>query len=215
MSGIFGVFHFDGAMADRALMDHMAAFMRPSGPDGAGTWVDGPIGLGRTLLRTRDEVDEQMGPATLDGAYCGGHRRPHRRARRPALGARRSGAKAACERRRRRPGSRAYRRWGADCVNHFLGDFAFAIWDARGKDCFVRAIISGSVHSFYALNETRFAFASVLNVVRRFPGVGDHLDDLAVADFLLFDHNQDPRSTTLPTSAVSRPRIALKFRGRG
>jgi asparagine synthase (glutamine-hydrolysing) len=65
--------------------------------------------------------------------------------------------------------------------NHFLGDFAFAIWDARGKDCFVRAIISGSVHSFYALNETRFAFASVLNVVRRFPGVGDHLDDLAVA----------------------------------
>ena len=25
----------------------------------------------------------------------------------------------------------AYRQWGADCVSHFNGDFAFALWDAR------------------------------------------------------------------------------------
>jgi len=90
----------------------------------------------------------------------------------------------------------AYRRWGADCVNHFLGDFAFAIWDAPRQRLFCARDHFGVRPFFYALNETRFAFASVLNVVRRFPGVGDHLDDLAVADFLLFDHNQDPRSTT-------------------
>jgi asparagine synthase (glutamine-hydrolysing) len=32
---------------------------------------------------------------------------------------------------------RAYRRWGRDCVHHFRGMFAFAIWDANRRELFL------------------------------------------------------------------------------
>ena len=31
----------------------------------------------------------------------------------------------------------AYREWGEDCVDHLLGDFAFAIWDDRRQQLFL------------------------------------------------------------------------------
>ena len=31
----------------------------------------------------------------------------------------------------------AYRTWGEDCVDHLLGDFAFAIWDERRQRLFL------------------------------------------------------------------------------
>ena len=31
---------------------------------------------------------------------------------------------------------RAWRRWGRDCPNHLLGDYAFAVWDAAKRTLF-------------------------------------------------------------------------------
>src|SRR3954470_23858602 len=66
MSGIFGIVHLDGASADRRLMRDLAAYMGCAGPDRAGTWCDGPVGLGHTLLRTRDDEIERAQPASFD-----------------------------------------------------------------------------------------------------------------------------------------------------
>ena len=44
----------------------------------------------------------------------------------------------------------AYRRWGADCVDHFRGMFAFALWDeARRRRSSARATASASSRFYY------------------------------------------------------------------
>ena len=42
----------------------------------------------------------------------------------------------------------AYEQWGRDCVQHFRGMFAFAIWDDRRRTMFLRVIAWGKSHSF-------------------------------------------------------------------
>ncbi len=44
----------------------------------------------------------------------------------------------------------AYRRWGADCVNHFRGMFAFALWDEAGGRLFCARDRFGIKPFYYA-----------------------------------------------------------------
>ena len=44
----------------------------------------------------------------------------------------------------------AYRRWDTGCVDHLLGDFAFAIWDGRKQRLFCARDHFGVKPFFYA-----------------------------------------------------------------
>jgi asparagine synthase (glutamine-hydrolysing) len=90
----------------------------------------------------------------------------------------------------------AYRAWGTACPEHLLGDFAFAIWDERARRLFCARDPFGVKPFFYASMGGVFAFANSLEVVRAVPGVTSRLDDIAIADFLMFDWRQDPASTS-------------------
>jgi asparagine synthase (glutamine-hydrolysing) len=49
---------------------------------------------------------------------------------------------------------------------------------------------------FYSHLGSSVIFGNTLNCIRQHPGVSDQLNDLAIADFLLFDLNQDPTTTS-------------------
>src|ERR1035437_4456161 len=53
----------------------------------------------------------------------------------------------------------AYARWGADCVNHFNGMFAFAIWDDQTKELFVARDRLGIKPLYYCFADGVFAFS--------------------------------------------------------
>jgi asparagine synthase (glutamine-hydrolysing) len=78
----------------------------------------------------------------------------------------------------------AYRRWGEDCPTRLLGDFAFAIWDARRKLLFCARDHFGVKPVYYLVDEDRFVLASEAKAILGPAGVTPRLDERHVAAIL-------------------------------
>src|SRR6185369_2630518 len=87
----------------------------------------------------------------------------------------------------------AYQKWGEDCVDHLIGDFAFAIWDERLERLFCARDHLGVKPFFYTHAAGDFKFSSTLNDLR---SGSNALNEIAVGDYLVFGVNQD-NSTTI------------------
>lgn len=59
----------------------------------------------------------------------------------------------------------AYDHWGENCVDHFDGMFAFAIWDEAEQDLFAARDRFGEKPFFYFFNGTDFIFASEMKAL--------------------------------------------------
>ena len=90
---------------------------------------------------------------------------------------------------------RAYEKYGDGCVDHLIGDFAFAIWDKRLRRLFCARDHFGVKPFFYARAGNSFIFSNALNVLRRDARVSDELNETAVGDYLALGLNQDLSST--------------------
>ncbi len=90
---------------------------------------------------------------------------------------------------------KAYEKWGDDCVNHLIGDFAFAIWDDRQQRYFCARDHFGVKPFYFTHIDNQFAFSSSLNALRLNPQVSNTLNEIAVGDYLLFGVNQDLSTT--------------------
>lgn len=196
MSGILGVLQRDGTAVDRRLLQSMTEFLAFRGPDAQRVWIDGPVGLGHALLRTTFEQAQETQPCTVDGnAWIIADARIDDRAR----------LKAELEDRGQPVSAGAtdadlilhgYSAWGDACVEHLLGDFAFAIWNRRKRELFCARDHFGVKLFFYAQNGPELLVSNTLSCLRRHPAVSTHLNQLAVADFLLFGSNTEPETTT-------------------
>ena len=65
-----------------------------------------------------------------------------------------------------------------------------------GAGCFAARDHLGVKPFYYADTGRSLVFSNTLNCIRQHPDVSDRLNDLAIADFLLFDYNQDPATTS-------------------
>jgi len=62
----------------------------------------------------------------------------------------------------------AYRKWGADCVNHLRGMFAFALWDETNETLFCARDRFGIKPLYYTINHSTFYFASEVKTLLPF-----------------------------------------------
>jgi asparagine synthase (glutamine-hydrolysing) len=195
MSGICGIVNIDGAPVDRQLLQQLTAFMAFRGPDAHDTWMDGSVGFGHTLLRTTFEAEHEHQPLSLDGTVW-------------ITADARIDGQAELKKKLEAKGRtnlapandaelilHAYHAWGEDCVSHLIGDFAFAIWDGPRKQLFCARDHFGVRPFFYSKIGQVFVFSNTLNCVRQHPVVSDALNDLSIADHLLFEFIQDPTAT--------------------
>jgi len=209
MSGIVGIVDLDGAPVDRDLVARMTAFMSFRGPDAQEILIDGNVGFGHTMLRTTFEAQTELQPITLDGkAWLTADARIDGSAQLIAE------LEGKLQRRLRfsvpsnghGPDERvpndaelilyAYEAWGEDCIQHLIGDFAFAIWDTRKRQLFCARDPFGVKPFYYAHVGNAFVFSNTLNCLRLHPTVSDELNEVAIGDYLLFGLNQDLASTT-------------------
>ena len=89
----------------------------------------------------------------------------------------------------------AYERWGTDCACHLLGDFSFCIWDTESRRLVCARDHFGVKPLYYARVGPAVVISNVLRSVRRYPGMSQRLDDLAVGDVLLFGLAMDSSRT--------------------
>lgn len=82
----------------------------------------------------------------------------------------------------------AYRRWGTDCLQHFNGMFAFALYDGRRRRLFVARDRAGEKPLFYRLSSHGVEFASELKALMEIPGLPRHLNVDALHCYLAFGY---------------------------
>lgn len=196
MSGMVGFINVDGQPVDQQLLRQMTEFMADRGPDAQEVWHDGPVGLGHALLQTAEDTPPECQPCSQDGEiWITADARIDGRAdlirKLEARG---------CANLKNIPDVElilhAYKAWGEDCVLHLIGDFAFAIWDGPRRRLFAARDHLGIKPFYYAESGRSLVFSNTLNCIRRHPDISDRLNDLAIADFLLFGANKDTATTS-------------------
>lgn len=196
MSGIVGILDKSGAPVDRALLQALTQFLAYRGPDGREVWALGAVGFGHTMLRaTRESLNERQ-PLGLDGRFW--ITADARIDRRGQLQAELENKGQKLSRAVTDPELilHAYAAWEDDCVQHLLGDFAFAIWDIRERKLFCARDHFGIKPFYYAEIGETLVFSNTLNCVRLHPLVADELNDAAILDFLLAGTNWNNATTT-------------------
>jgi len=177
----------------------MTESMSSRGPDAQEIWTDERVGFGHSMLRTTWESETETQPLTLDrkvwltaDARIDG---------REELIAKLQPKLNRSLTRERVPNDAelilcAYEVWGEKCLNHLIGDFAFAIWDGRTQRLFCARDHFGVKPFFYAHIGNRFIFSNTLTTLRLDARVSGDLNEVAIGDYLLFGLNQDLSTTT-------------------
>ncbi len=78
----------------------------------------------------------------------------------------------------------AYKKWDKNCVDHLLGDFAFAIWNNAEKKLFCARDHMGVKPFYYCLTEQLFAFSSELSGLLALSINTGGINENRIADYL-------------------------------
>ncbi len=202
MSGIFGTLNLEGQPVARADLETMRQAMDFWGPHSSAIWQDENIGLGHLLLHNAPEsvYDSQPLRHPPSGLVLTAHARidnreeliadlrlpiddfssanPQSEIANPELAV---------------PDSQlilhAYLRWGEECVQHLIGDWAFAVWDPRQRKLFITRDHCGISSIYYFRHPRFFAFASSIKALLALPGVPKRPNLLHVARLLTVWHD--------------------------
>ena len=87
-----------------------------------------------------------------------------------------------------------YEQWGAECLKHLNGMFAFAIWDRRARRLFVARDRIGEKPLYYWTDGRRLVFASEIKAILAHPAVPRKLRVRGLANFMAFGHAVAPET---------------------
>jgi asparagine synthase (glutamine-hydrolysing) len=180
------------------------------GPDGAGVWVEGGIGLGQVRLRTTgDGAGATQGPIGRGPVRLAGDiRLDDREALIAQLGADAPAgadddALVLC----------AYLRWGGGMLDRLAGDFAFVLWDARERRLLAARDPLGVAALYWAPLADGLAVSNSLACLAAHPGTSDALDEDWIADFLAVGRAGALDTTVLAGVRRLPPGFRLDARG--
>lgn len=110
----------------------------------------------------------------------------------------------------------AWEEWGEDCVQHFRGMFAFAIWDRNRQQLFLARDRLGIKPLFYTLlNDGCLAFASELKALKCLPNIDRTIDSTAIEDYFSLGYVPEPKTIYQRVSKLSPGHSLLLQRGIG
>src|SRR5216683_701699 len=177
MCGICGIVCLDGRESvDEGLLREMTAAQRHRGPDDDGYFSADGVGLGFCRLAILDLTPAGHQPMTNeDGTIWlifngeiynfqdlvptleqAGHRFRSRSDSEVII--------------------HAYEQWGTECLQRFVGMFAFAIWDRRKNSIFFARDRMGEKPLYYWSDGSHFAFSSEVKALLSLPSVPRELN---------------------------------------
>jgi asparagine synthase (glutamine-hydrolysing) len=196
MSGIFGFAYLDGQPASPEHFQKMADEMASWGPDGVGRMISGNAAFGHALLIVTHESrfekmpihDRDMGilftaAARLDNRdeLCDFFSIPH--PERPTT----SDGQLVLK---------AYKKWGTDSCRHIFGDWSFAAWHIKERRLFLARDHLGNTGLDYYFKPPLIVFASNTEGVLAHPEVPRKLNEMHLAQRMVFDYSEETLSQT-------------------
>lgn len=212
MCGICGIYNLQGAPVDRDLLGRMNDAMIHRGPDGAGLFVDGSVGLGHRRLAIIDLHSGDQPMATDDGRLqvvfngeiynfrelkdeleAHGHRfRTH------------SDTEVILH---------GYRQWGAAFVDRLRGMFAIALWDAPNRTLLLVRDRLGKKPLYYYFDGSRLVFGSEMKALLADETLPRTLDPAAVDAYCSFGYVPSPLSIFKEIRKLPPAHLALVTTG--
>ena len=177
MGAIAGIVRNDGRPLDGELLDRMLAALQRRAAGPAGFWLDGSAGFGSRARRSPVAPLYRLGRniAAADA------RLDNRGDLISALGltdlpsAEISDTHLILA---------AYEKWGEDCPEKLLGDFAFAIWDGARRRLFCARDAFGLRPFYYRHLPGSFAFASEIKGLLALPDAASRVDETRLIQYL-------------------------------
>jgi asparagine synthase (glutamine-hydrolysing) len=184
MCGIAGRMEFQGAAIDAAALSRARDSLLHRGPDDAGIWIDGPIGLVHRRLSVLDLSPRGHQPMHHAGSGLSitfnGEVYNFRevRAQLVQLGhAFESDSDTEVI-------LAAWAQWGPACLPRLNGMFAFALWDARARRLFLVRDRLGVKPLYYRIDRERMVFGSTLQALLAFGDLAFTLSRSATERYL-------------------------------
>jgi asparagine synthase (glutamine-hydrolysing) len=189
MSGIAGVYRFDGDPVATDTVEAMTEAIDHRGPDGTWTWRADRVGVGHQRFETTPEAKHAGSPPERNGHVLTFDGRIDNRAE--LLSALEVGGP---------PGSvadadlvlAAYERWGESCAERLVGAFAFAIRSPDGRLFAARDHV-GLRPLYYYRGEDRLLFGSELKTLWA-AGAPRRLDERRLSNHLARQFRSDERT---------------------
>lgn len=184
MCGIVGLFLTRSA-CDPQRLTAMRDSVVHRGPDGAGNFVEGPLGLGHRRLSIIDLGTGQQPMQTEDGRFVityNGEIYNYRELRKEleARGARfltQSDTEVILQ---------AHEHWGDDAIARLNGIFAYALWDKQTQRLLLVRDRAGIKPLYYSSGPDGIAFASEIKALFESGLVKPRLNQKRVAEYLLY-----------------------------
>ena len=183
MSGIYGIYRYDGAPVDPRWLERMKTAMAFYGPHGGGSKIEGPVGMGHLLLEVNPEDALEKQPMRGERGLAVSAARLDNRA--ALLEALRVPSAEASQSSDGHLVSLAFDRWGEDLCSRIQGDWALAAWDARENRLLLARDACGSANLYYHEGNGFVAFASSLKALLALPGAVKEPDRLCLAEVLV------------------------------
>lgn len=176
MCGIAGILNLDGRpFTDRAGLERMGESIAHRGPDGAGYFADGPIGLAHRRLSIIDVRSGHQPMSNEDDSVWivfNGEIYNHRELRQ-ILESRGHRYKTNSD---TETILFAYMEYGEECVQQLQGMFAFAIWNQRTRQLLLARDRLGIKPLYYAFDGSRLIFGSEIKTLLRVIASAPNLD---------------------------------------
>jgi len=182
MSGIVGIFNLNQQPVDPGHLTQMIAAQAHRGPDGANSWLSGPVGLGHGMLHTTPEsLTEQLPLAKGGLAITADARIDNRHQLLPQLGLDTDTSQSIGD---SEIILAAYEQWGEQCPEKLLGDFSFVIWDRCKQQIFCARDHFGIKPFYYYQSSDTIAFASEIKALLSLSFVPKQINNQGILDHL-------------------------------
>ena len=181
MSGLIGIYYLDKRPTEPEKLGSMLDAIAHRGSDEANTWHQDNVGLGHRMLWTTPEslLEELPWCDRLSNTAITADARIDNRAELISL-----------LELKNLPAEKitdsylilkAYHKWGIDCPQKLIGDFAFAIWDGHQHQLFCARDPMGIKPFYYYYAQDTFAFASEIKALFCLREVKKRLNELRIA----------------------------------
>ncbi len=192
MCGICGIISFDRASRYENNVRTMTASMAHRGPDAEGIWANENIVLGHRRLSIIDlSADGTQPMISNDQRYIlvfNGEIYNFREIKHELN----------TYSFRTRTDSEvilaAYSQWGKDCVSHFNGMFAFAIWDNLKNELFLVRDRLGIKPLYYFIDEEKLIFSSEIRTILASSLVPRKMDQNSLVDYIRYQTVHAPHT---------------------